>query len=57
MDHLRISGTEPSSVIRSRTKQSEMLECDVLKVPKGAKVKTDGVNYNANYSRKLLVIG
>ena len=33
MDHLRISGTEPSSVIRSQTKQFQKLESDIQKVP------------------------
>ena len=48
MDHMRISGTEPSSVILSETK----LESDVPKVPKLDEVKRDGVinpqNYNFN---------
>ena len=50
---MHISGTEPSSVILSQTKQPKMLESDVSKVKKKhAKTKRDGVinpqNYNFN---------
>ena len=42
MDHMRISGTEPSSVIRSQTKWFQKLKIDAQKVPKQAKAKRDG---------------
>ena len=41
MDHMRISGTEPSSVILSQTKCFKKL--DAQKLPKQAKAKRDGV--------------
>ena len=40
---MRISGTEPSSVIISKTKKIQMWVSDVKKVPKPAEAKTDGV--------------
>ena len=43
MDHMRISGTEPSSVILSQTKYFKKLKNDAQKLPKQAKVKRDGV--------------
>ena len=42
MDHMRISGTEPSSVILSQTK-FQKLKSDVPKVPNQAKVKRECV--------------
>ena len=36
MDHMRISGTEPSSVILSQTKKFKKLQSDGQKVPKQA---------------------
>ena len=36
MDHMRISGTEPSSVILSQKKYSQKLKRDVPNVPKQA---------------------
>ena len=39
MDHMRISGKEPSSVILSQTKQFKKLKRDVTKVPKEAEAK------------------
>ena len=49
MDHMRILGTEPSSVILSQT---TIMKSDAPKVPKSAKAKWDGViipqNYNFN---------
>ena len=52
MYHLRISVTEPSSVILSHTKLFQKLETDVPKVPKQAEAKMDGVinppKYNFN---------
>ena len=52
MDHMRISGTEPSSVILSQRKQFKKLKSDAQIVPKQAKAKRDGVinpqNYNLN---------
>ena len=51
MDHIRISGTEPSSVILSQTKKFKKLKNEA-KMPKEAKAKRDGVinpqNYNFN---------
>ena len=34
MDHIRISGSEPSSVILSQTKLLQKLEIDIPKKPK-----------------------
>ena len=52
MDHMRISGTEPSSVILSATKYLEKMKSDAPKVPNQAKAKSDDVmniqNYNFN---------
>ena len=49
---MRISGTEPSSVILSQTIKFKKLKSDDPKVPKQAKAKRDGVinpqNYNFN---------
>ena len=42
MDHMRILGTEHSSVILSQTKYFKKLKSDDLKVPKQAEVKSDG---------------
>ena len=43
MDHMRISGTEPSSVILSQTKQlNKWLKIDAPKVPK-YKLKPKGM--------------
>ena len=40
---MRISGTEPSSVILSRTMKFKKLKSDDPKVPKQAEAKRDGV--------------
>ena len=52
MDHMRMSGTEPSSVILDQTMKFKKLKSDDPKVPKQAKAKRDGVinpqNYNFN---------
>ena len=40
---MRISGTEPSSVILSQTKKFQKLKMDNPKVPKQAEAKRDGV--------------
>ena len=49
---MRISGTEPSSVILSQTCSIKKLKINVQKVPKQAETKRDGVinpqNYNFN---------
>ena len=49
---MRISGTEPSSVILSQTKKFKKLKSNAQKVLKEAKAKRDGVinpqNYNFN---------
>ena len=50
MDHMRISGTEPSSVILSQTKFFKTLKSDAQKVPKQAKDKRDGVINPQNYN-------
>ena len=43
MDHMRISGTEPSSVILLPKKVVQKLKNDIPKVPNQAKAKRDGV--------------
>ena len=43
MDHMRISGTEPSSVILSQTRKLKKLTSDDQKLPKQAEAKRDGV--------------
>ena len=43
MDHMRISGTEPSSVILSKKWNFQKFKRDVLNVPKQAEAKRDGV--------------
>ena len=52
MDHMRISGTKPSSVILSQTMKFKKLKNDDPKVPKQAEAKRDCVinpqNYNFN---------
>ena len=52
MDHMRISGTEPSSVILSQTKSFQNLKGDAQNVPKQDKAERDGVinpqKYNFN---------
>ena len=59
MKYMRILGTRPSKVILSQTKKFQKLQSDVLKVPKQAKAKRDGVinpqNYNFSHfqNRKL----
>ena len=49
---MRISGTEPSSVILNQKKKFENMDSDDRKVPKQAEAKRDGVinpqNYNFN---------
>ena len=49
MDHLRISGTKPSSVTLSHTK-FQNFESDVPKVPKQAEAKREGVINPQNYN-------
>ena len=53
MDHMRISGTEPASMILSQTMEKiKKLKSYDSKVPKQAETKRDGVinpqNYNFN---------
>ena len=52
MYHMQISGTEPSSVILSQTKDCRSLKRNVLTMPKQVEAKRDGVinpqNYNSN---------
>ena len=47
---MRISGTEPSSVILSQTKYFKKLKNDAQKLPKQAKTKRDGVINPQNYN-------
>ena len=52
MDHMRIFGTESSSVILRQNKYSKILNSDTQIIPKQVKDKRDGVinphNYNFN---------
>ena len=52
MEHMRITGTEPSSFILGKTKKSKKMKSDAKKLPKQAKAKRDGVinqqNNNSN---------
>ena len=50
MDHMRISGIEPSSVILSQRKWLQKLKNTTPKVPKEAKAKRDGVIKPQNYN-------
>ena len=50
MDHMRISGTEPSSVILSLTKYFKNVKNDAKKLPKQAKAKKDGVINPQHYN-------
>ena len=50
MDHMRISGTEPSSVILSQTCSIKKLKSNDQKVPKQAEAKRDGVINSQNYN-------
>ena len=50
MDHMRISGTEPSSVILTQTMKFKKLKSDYLNVPKQAEAKRDGVINPQNYN-------
>ena len=47
---MRISGTEPSSVMLSQTMEFQKLESDVPKVPKQFEAKRDGVINPQNYN-------
>ena len=53
MDHMRISGTKPSSVILSQTLKFKKLKSDYSKVPKQAEAKRDGVINPQNYNLQL----
>ena len=57
MDHMHISGTEPSSVILSQTMQFKKLKSDGLKVPKQAEAKRDGVINPQYYNFKQFLHG
>ena len=50
MDHMRISGNEPSSVILRQTKMVSKVENNCRKVPKQAEAKRDGVINSQNYN-------
>ena len=62
MDYMRISGTEPSSVILSQTCCIKKLKINDKKVPKQAEAKRDDImnppNYNFNQfeTRKILML-
>ena len=58
MDYIRISGTEPSSVILRQTKYFKKLKSDAQKVPKELKANRDGVinqkiTISINFNRKF----
>ena len=46
MDHMRLSGIEPSSVILSQRNKLKRLKNNVPKVPKEAKAKRDITRYH-----------
>ena len=50
MDHIRISGIEPSSVVLDQTKLFKKMKSDASKVPNQAKAKRDGVLNTENYN-------
>ena len=50
MNHMLISGTEPSTVILSQTKKFQKFDSDVPKVPKQAVARKDGVKNKQNYN-------
>ena len=52
MDHMSISGTEPSSVILNHKKNFQKLKRDVPNVPKETGAKNDGVINPQNYTFK-----
>ena len=54
MDHKRISGTEPSSVILRQTKEFQKLKSDDQKVSKQAEAKRDVVINPQNYNLRAL---
>ena len=47
---MRISGTEPSSVILRQRKYFKMLKSDAPKMPKQGEAKKDGVINQQNYN-------
>ena len=59
---MRISGTEPLSVILSQTKYFKKLKSDATNVPKQAEAKRDGVLNPQNYqfiqflTQKMLMV-
>ena len=52
MDHMLISGTEPSSVILSQTVKFKKLKSEDQKLPKQAEAKRDCVINPQNYNLK-----
>ena len=52
MDHMRISGTEPSSVILAKKGIFKRLQRDAQNVPKQVEAKRDGVINPKNYNFK-----
>ena len=52
MDHMRISGTEPSSVILGQTVKFKKLKSDDQTLPKQTEAKRDGVINPQNYNFK-----
>ena len=57
MDHMRISGTEPSSVVLSQRSKFESLKRDVPNVPKQAEANRGGVINPQNYNVKQFYHG
>ena len=59
---MRISGTEPSSIILSQKKYFQKLKRDVPNVPKQAEAKRDGVinpqnlQFQTNSTQKILML-
>ena len=54
MDHMRISGTEPSSVILSQTMKFKKLKSDDPKVPNQAEAKRDKFRAKIALKRRAL---
>ena len=60
MDQMRITSTEPSSVILSQTKKFKRVDKGYPKIPIQAEAKRDGVinpqNFNQFLTRKILML-
>ena len=57
MDHMRISGTEPASVILNQTNKFQKLKIDAPIVPKQGEAKRDGDINPQNYNFSQLKHG